>query len=161
MPTVSQLLIAMPSFEMKFTIKFIALISIAYGANHFCWSVDRIADEIFVHTDNNSDGILTYGEFQKELISDWDLSNDSCLSYHEFTANWVYKFHDHHDTAHAFFNKLDVTGDKQLCFMEVAVHIVQYDNNPNDGRIESAELHTFMHDMHPDSHHNGGHGHGC
>ncbi|XP_053406379.1 uncharacterized protein LOC128559203 [Mercenaria mercenaria] len=121
----------MQSFKMKFTVIFIALISIAYGANHFCWSVDRIADEVIKHTDTNGDGILSSGELKAELISEWDLSNTSCLSYHEFTANWVLKFHDHHDTAHAFFNTLDTSKDKQLCENEVTAHIGQYDTNPS------------------------------
>ncbi|XP_045190929.2 uncharacterized protein LOC123547736 [Mercenaria mercenaria] len=150
----------MQSFGVKFTVIFIALISIAYGLNHACWSVDRIADEIIKRADTDADGIITFYEFQVELMHDWDLSNGSCLPYHEFTRNWIEKFHDHHDTAHAFYNSLVISGADHLCILDVASHVSQYDTNPKDGQIEPAELRSFMHDVHPDSHQNGGHGHG-
>ncbi|XP_045190930.2 uncharacterized protein LOC123547737 [Mercenaria mercenaria] len=145
---------------MKLTIIFVALISTAYGVNHMCWSVDRIAQEVMAQTDKNKDGIITYNEFSDELMVNWNLSNTSCLSYSDFVGNWMSKFHDHHDTAHKFFNNLDLSGDEQLCLLDVAVQLVTYDTNPVDGQIQPAEFNAFMHAMHPDSHQNLGHGHG-
>ncbi|XP_060591442.1 uncharacterized protein LOC132746347 [Ruditapes philippinarum] len=137
------------------------LIGFAYGANHMCWSVDRISDELVKLADVNKDGIVQQSELTDELLNDWNLSNGTCLSYHDFTKNWALTFHDHHDTSHAFFNNLDLDNDKQLCFSDVAVQIAKYDQNPTDGQIQPAEMNAFMHAVHPDSHKNGGHGHGC
>ncbi|XP_045188685.2 uncharacterized protein LOC123546470 isoform X2 [Mercenaria mercenaria] len=128
-----------------------------------CWSVDRIAEEVRKQTDKNDDGIITYNQFSDELVVNWNLSNNTCLSFEDFTSNtsnWVSKFHDHHDTAHKFFKNLDLSGDNQLCLLDVAVQLVKYDTNPVDGQIQPAEFNAFMHAMHPDSHQNLGHGHG-
>lgn len=146
---------------MKFAIIFALVFGVAYGANSMCWTVDQIATAVIKEADVNGDGILEYGELTDELLNNWSLSNDSCLSFHDFMTNWIAKFHDHHDTAHQFFNRLDLDKDHKLCLMDVAVQIVTYDTNPTNGQIEPAEFNTFMHAVHPDSHQNGGHGHGC
>jgi hypothetical protein len=55
----------------------------------------------------------------------------TCLSFHDFTRNWIDNFHDHHDTAHAFFNNLDLNNDKQLCLDDISVQLLKYDTNPS------------------------------
>jgi len=59
------------------------------------------------------------------------MADDSCMSFHDFTSNWVARYHDHHDTAHAFFNNLDLNKDGNLCLDDIAVQIVTYDQNPS------------------------------
>ncbi|KAL4231895.1 hypothetical protein ACF0H5_009471 [Mactra antiquata] len=146
---------------MRTLVLLASVVAVVYGANHLCWSVDQISDEVIKLADANADGIVSYSELSDELLNDWNLSNDSCLSFHDFTTNWNLHFHDHHDTAHQFFHNLDLNGDRQLCLIDVAVQIITYDDNPTDGQIQPVEMNAFLHAVHPDSHKNGGHGNGC
>ncbi|XP_060561204.1 uncharacterized protein LOC132720975 [Ruditapes philippinarum] len=146
---------------MKVLAFLVVFVGLTYGANHMCWSVDQISNEVVKLADKNKDGIIQQSELIDELLTDWNLDNGTCLSFHDFTRNWIDNFHDHHDTAHAFFNNLDLNNDKRLCLDDISVQLLKYDTNPTDGQIQPAEFNAFLHAVHPDSHQNGGRGHGC
>ncbi|KAH3849971.1 uncharacterized protein LOC127874411 [Dreissena polymorpha] len=145
---------------MKYLLLVASCFCVAYCANTMCWTVDQIADQILLETDHNKDGVLQMSELTDEILT-WGVNNASCLTFHAFTTYWVAHYHDHHDTAHRFFSNLDQNGDEHLCLLDIAVQIVTYDNHPTDGQVQPAEFKAFLHAVHPDSHQNGGHGHGC
>ncbi|XP_052773511.1 uncharacterized protein LOC128212214 [Mya arenaria] len=142
---------------MKVLLFIFACIGAINCANNACLTVEQIAQQVVKESDHNADGIIQVEELVGELTS-WGLNNDSCLSYHDFIAAWTTRYHDHHDTAHDFFNNLNTDGDDALCLPEVAIHVVQFDTSPRDGQIQPAEFSAFMHAVHPDSHQPAGHG---
>ncbi|KAH3715811.1 uncharacterized protein LOC127856052 [Dreissena polymorpha] len=127
------------------------------SANTMCWTVDQMTDQIMLETDHNGDGIMQLDELRHQLTTSWGMT-DNGISYHDFIAMWVARYHDTHSTAHDFVVNMDLNKNGLIESSDINGHVGNYDTNPHDGQIQKVEFNAFLHAVHPDPHNNGGHG---
>ncbi|KAH3718637.1 uncharacterized protein LOC127855490 [Dreissena polymorpha] len=145
-----------------------ALLGLAYGlskrVNTHGYTFQQVVDHVIADTDTNHDGLVSFTEFNVELLGQFDLDGDGQVTRNEFVTRWTAKYGDNHHDTNKFFDNIDHNHDHILNEADLTAQWSEL--NLGIGQLLSASLGTlteirvdqfrhFIELNHPHGHGNG------